>query len=164
MDLFIIRHAWAVAQGDPRWPIDAQRPLTPEGKQRFARLVELLVERGFAPSIVAASPAVRCRQTAEIISRGLIGAPEVVPRDELLGDGDLTSLLTWTDEQAGRHEQIAWVGHAPDVGRMTAALVGPPESYFHFGKGSVAAIRFDDLPEIGRGELRWLVTPKLLGI
>ena len=30
-------------------------------------------------------------------------------------------------------------------------------------KGAVAAIRFEELPEIGGGELKWLATAKLLG-
>ncbi len=51
MDLYIVRHAWAGHFGDPQWPDDAQRPLTEEGKQRFARLVEKLAARDFAPSL-----------------------------------------------------------------------------------------------------------------
>jgi phosphohistidine phosphatase len=163
MDLYIIRHAWAGTSGDPQWPDDAQRPLTAEGKIRFAKVVDLLVERGVAPQIIATSPMVRCRQTAEILSRGVLSAPEVIPRDELLPDGDLQSLLAWTGKQTGKCEQIAWVGHAPDVGQMTALLIGQDDGFIHFNKGSVAAVRFEDLPDTGRGELRWLVVPKLLG-
>jgi len=68
------------------------------------------------------------------------------------------------DERQGRkHQQIAWVGHAPDVNRLAAAMIGDGESVLHFSKGSVAAIEFDDIPALGAGELRWLVTAKVLG-
>ena len=64
MILYVIRHAWAGHYGDPAWPDDSQRPLTDEGRQRFARVVAELVKRGFAPQRIATSPLVRCRQTA----------------------------------------------------------------------------------------------------
>ena len=71
-------------------------------------------------------------------------------------------LVEWIVEQAGEHDEIAWVGHAPDVGRMTAALVGPA-GWIRLAKGAVAAIRFYEQPAVGSGELRWLVTAKMLG-
>ena len=56
MDLYVIRHAWAGHFGDPEWPDDSQRPLTPDGMKRFARMVEILTDRGFQPQIIATSP------------------------------------------------------------------------------------------------------------
>jgi phosphohistidine phosphatase SixA len=53
--------------------------------------------------------------------------------------------------------------HAPDVGRLAAALIGQPEGQIRFAKGAVAAIRFDGPAIAGNGELQWLVTAKVLG-
>jgi phosphohistidine phosphatase len=163
MDLYIIRHAWAGQHGDPAWPDDSQRPLTEEGRERFARMVKKLVERGLAPNLIATSPMVRCAQTAEILAAALGERPEVVPREELLPDGDAEALLAWTAKQARRHDKIAWVGHAPDVSRLAAVALGGRSDEIGFSKGAVAAIEFEDAPEPGGGELRWLVTAKLLG-
>jgi phosphohistidine phosphatase len=169
MDLYIIRHAWAGQYGDPQWPDDSQRPLTDDGKARFAQMVQKLAERGFAPQLIATSPLVRCRQTAEIVAECLSGGthaswvPRLVELDELAPGSDVEGLLRWTAKQAAQHDQIAWVGHAPDVGRLTAALIGQGDGWIRFGKGSVAAVRFSEPPEAGQGELRWLVTAKLLG-
>lgn len=163
MDLYIIRHAWAGHYGDPQWPDDGQRPLTDEGQARFAEVVARLVERGFAPQLIATSPLVRCRQTARIAAEGLPDDPQVVELDELMPGSDLEALLRWTAKQAGEYDRIAWVGHAPDVGRLTAELIGEPDGWIRFAKGAVAAIRFEESPEPGQGELRWLVTAKLLG-
>ena len=163
MILYIIRHAWAGHYGDPAWPDDSQRPLTDEGRERFVRMVRKLAKREFAPQVIATSPLVRCRQTAEIVAEGLSSRPDVVPRDELVPDSDLEGLLRWTNRKAGAVEQLAWVGHAPDVGQLTAALVGGSRAWIRFAKGAVAAVRFPGRAALGEGELRWLVTAKVLG-
>jgi len=164
MIVYIVRHARAGQYGDPAWPDDDQRPLTDEGAERFTRVVEALGRRGFAPEVVATSPLVRCRQTAEIVAGGVPGRPEVVELDALEPGSDLAGLLDWTAQQADRYRQVAWVGHAPDVGRLTALLIGAAEGGIRFAKGAVAAIDFEDLPRRNEGELRWLVTAKMLDL
>lgn len=163
MILYIIRHAWAGHYGDPEWPDDFERPLTEAGRQRFARMVEILIGRGFEPEMIATSPLVRCRQTAEVVARQVSGEPELVESDALAPGSDLEALLAWTTGDAGECAEVAWVGHAPDVGRLTAELVGEEGGWFRFAKGAVAAVRFEDSPRVGEGELRWLVTAKVLG-
>lgn len=162
MDLYIVRHAWAGNYGDPQWPKDDLRPLTEEGKERFALVVQQLVDRGVAPKVIATSPLVRCVETARILAAG-VGKAEVVELDELRPGGDILALLRWTERQARHHEQLAWVGHMPDVSQLAAAMIGQGQGMVHFAKGAVAAVRFDGPPALGGGELRWLVTAKLLG-
>ncbi|MBN2580394.1 MAG: histidine phosphatase family protein [Pirellulales bacterium] len=163
MDLYIVRHAWAGQFGDPQWPDDRRRPLTEEGKERFAVLAALLAERGMKPTRIAASPMVRCLETARLLAKAMSSPAEVVEREELLPDGNVESLLAWTAKQVPTQSQIAWVGHAPDVGFLTLALIGNPSGSLRFAKGAVAAVRFDGKPQLGAGELRWLVTAKMLG-
>lgn len=162
MNLYIIRHAWAEAYGDPQWPDDTQRPLTKKGRKRFATMVNLLCERGVEPSIIATSPMVRCQQTAQIMAENLIVPAVIAVREELLPHGDLASLIAWTAQQAEAHQKIAWIGHAPDVGRITASLIGQESGSIHFAKGAMASVCFDSDIQNGEGELRWLVTAKLL--
>jgi len=163
MILYIIRHAWAGNYGDPDWPDDGQRPLTDEGRVRFTEVVRELAGRGFAPELIATSPFVRCYQTAEIVAGGMAGAPEVLSRPELVPGSDLAGMLQWTGRVAAECKEVAWVGHAPDVGNMTATLIGQPRGSVRFAKGATAAIRFPDMPAPDEGELRWLVTAKVLG-
>jgi len=162
MDLYIIRHAWAWQYGDPQWPDDTQRPLTKKGRKRFAAMATALSRRGPAPSLIATSPMVRCRETAQILAEALGSSPQIVDRDELLPHGDLQSLLAWTAQQGGEHSEIAWVGHAPDVGQLTAALIGQSGASIRFAKGAVAALRFSGPIEVGAAELRWLATARVL--
>jgi phosphohistidine phosphatase len=163
MILYIVRHAWAEDPGNPSWSDDAQRPLTREGQERFAKVVKTLAERGFAPQRIATSPLVRCRETAEIVAKHVRGRPEIIERSELAPHSDLEGILHWSRSQAGECEEVAWVGHAPDVSHMAKALLGSGSGEIRFAKGAIAAIRFDGLPAADRGELWWLVTAKILG-
>ncbi len=161
MLLYIVRHAYAGQHGDPRYRDDSLRPLTTKGRKRFRRSVKKLGQRGFAPSLVATSPFVRCRQTADVIVDRLCPPPELVELDDLKPGGQLGALVAWSNEQGA--EEIAWVGHAPDVDDMAALLVGSRPGAIVFAKGAVAAIGFDDEIVAGQGELRWFVSPKILG-
>src|SRR5574340_586907 len=163
MDIYIVRHAQAGHYGDPKWSEDSQRPLTDDGKDRFSRVVERLVERGFSPQIIASSPLRRARQTAELLAEGMAEKPDVVDVEALAPGGSLKTLLKWTAQLPPEMRQVAWVGHAPDVGHLAAALIGNPEGWIRFAKGACALIRFHGPAEAGHGELRWLVTAKMLG-
>ena len=147
----------------PDFPDDRQRPLTKEGRKRFAKVVERLAERGFQPQIIVTSPLLRCVQTAELIAAGLPGKREIVQRAELEPGSNLDELLQWMNRDLVKYDEVAWVGHNPDVGRMTATLVGAGEDALDFSKGAVAAIRFEDPPASGAGVLHWLATAKILG-
>jgi phosphohistidine phosphatase len=159
MLLYIVRHAWA---GDPQASNDDLRPLTDDGRKRFARMARRMVEAGVAPRLIATSPLVRCVETAQILASEIADS-QIVKLNSLCPGGDWDALLHWTAGHAADHDQIAWVGHVPDVNHLTAALIGQGASSIHFAKGAVAAIEFEDRPAFAQGELRWLVTAKLLG-
>lgn len=167
MILYIIRHAWAGHFGDSEWPDDFERPLSRAGKQRFAEFAETLAGRGFSPQVVGTSPLIRCRQTAELVVSAVEKTSsrrvELVELEALEPGGNFGELLEWTEERAKQFEQIAWVGHAPDVGRLTGALIGQRGGCIRFAKGAVAAVQFHHIPEPGDCELRWLLTAKMLG-
>ena len=161
MILYIIRHAWAGESGDPKYPDDRLRPLTADGRERFKCVVKELARRGFAPSLLATSPLVRCRQTADIAAEHVAKRPKIVELGALQPGSDLQELVRWTSGQS--EEEIGWVGHAPDVSRMAASLLGASAEGLRFAKGSVAAIEFPNgIVPLG-GQLRWLVTAKVLG-
>ena len=161
MFIYIARHAWAYEFGDPRWPDDSLRELEPEGADRFMQVVETLAKRGFAPERVVTSPYTRCRQTADIIARYTDPNPAVTELDALAPGSDLEELIKWT--RTCGSDQVCWCGHAPDVGLMTAALIGDGRANIRFAKGAIAAIRFHGALEEGAGELYWHATAKSLG-
>lgn len=162
MFIFITRHAWAYEFGDPRWPDDSLRELEPEGADRYMQVVEKLTKRGFTPEKIITSPYTRCRQTAEIVAQYSPNRPPVTELDALQPGSDIEAAITWS--RTAGCDQICWVGHAPDVGLMTAALIGDGQANIRFAKGAVAAIRFHGPLQLGGGELYWHATAKSLGL
>lgn len=158
MKLYVIRHAWAADRG--AYPTDAERPLTEEGAKRFSKFARKLVKRGVSPEIVATSPLLRCRQTAEILCDRLGKGSSLEPLDALAPDSDLEKLAAWLSGRRDKVSAVAWVGHAPDVTIITAHWIGGGTLWFP--KGAAACISFDFEIEPSKGELDWLVTPKLL--
>ena len=158
--LYIVRHAYAGQHDDPRWPDDSLRPLTDKGRKQFRRVVKKLARRGFAPEVVATSPLVRCRETADVVCERLSPPPELVELDALQPGSRLEALVEWSNERAV--DTLAWVGHAPDVDCLAASLLGMSDGGIAFAKGAVAAIRFDDKIAPGEGELVWFANPKIL--
>jgi phosphohistidine phosphatase len=161
MRLYIVRHAWAGQHGDPRWPDDSLRPLTEKGTKRFRGVAKRLVKRGFEPTQIATSPLVRCRQTADILIDRLRGKATLSVLEQLSPGAELDALLPWTRQQAPA--DVAWVGHAPDVDHLIAALIGSTEAHISLAKGAVAAIDFEESPAAGAGMLAWLATAEVLG-
>ena len=160
--IYIARHAWAHEFGDPRWPDDAQRELEFDGAERYMQMVETLAERGFEPDAIATSPYVRCRQTADLISRHTVHRPEVNDLAALQPGSDFDAVVAWSRQSDKKN--ICWVGHAPDVGILTAALVGDQSAAIRFAKGAIAAIRYHGELGPSCGELYWHVTAKSLGL
>ena len=160
MFLFIARHAWAGEHGDPRWPDDSLRELTPEGIERYVKVVKALADRGFDPGRIATSPYTRCRQTADIIAKHVKGKPKIEELDALKPGSEIEPLLGWSRAQNGA--DVCWVGHSPDVEYLAAELIG--SVHVRFAKGSVAAIDIGTDVTPGDGQLHWLITAKTLGL
>jgi len=161
MILYIIRHAWAEERDDSRYPNDDLRPLTADGKKRFAKMLDRLTDAKLRPTWIATSPLVRCRQTTDLLAKHLPARPEITELVSLRPDSDLGEILAWTGRR--EDEEVAWVGHAPDVSDFAAALIGDGSASIRFAKGAIAAIRFEGPVDRNAGQLLWLATAGLLG-
>lgn len=160
MIVYIVRHAWAGQGGDPAYPNDDDRPLTEKGRKRFQKLVKKLAKRGFNPLAVATSPLVRAEQTAAVIEEICPAHPPLIVIPALAPGSHLQSLLDWTSSQSPN--DVAWVGHAPDVEMLTGALIGDSACQIRFDKGAVAAVQFSGEVGAGAGELLWLANAELM--
>lgn len=160
MTIYIVRHAWAEDRDEQLYPNDDLRPLARKGRKRFRRMARRLAKRGFDAAQIATSPLVRCRQTADILAEYAPREPLITELDALRPGSHLDSLLEWTGKQEG--QDVAWVGHAPDVEQLAAALIADSGAAIQFDKGAVAAIAFDGPPAAGHGTLRWLAVAELL--
>jgi len=60
-----------------------------------------------------------------------------------------------------RKENIALVGHEPDLGELAAALLGAQRALL-FRKGGICRIDVDRLGSSAMGSLIWFLPPKVL--
>lgn len=162
MILHIVRHAIAHDRDPDRWPDDRDRPLTPEGEERFraaARGLRRLVD---PPELVLSSRLARAWRTAELLEEEA-GWPEPVPMDELEPERPPGQAAEGLAGHAGR-PAVAVVGHDPHLSSLASLLlcgdVGGVE--IELKKGGLIVLGFDGRPGPGAAVLRWAATPKLL--
>ena len=158
-ELYFVRHGLAEDRGDA-WPDDAKRPLTDEGMSRMRKSVRGLSRLGVSVAVILTSPLVRARQTAEILAAGLDPRPSIVTVDSLKPDGAYAAVIADLDKHS-RKTKIALVGHEPMLGELAARLIGSRHA-IELKKGAVCRIDVEILPPAGPGDMRWLLTPKIM--
>jgi phosphohistidine phosphatase len=157
--LFLVRHAIAVERGDKSTD-DAERPLKHEGAARMREITKGLDDLGVKLDLILTSPLVRARQTAELLSKGLKGEPEIKPL-ALLAPGGSPSRIAEALGTLSKSRRIALVGHEPGLGELAAWLIGA-RAAVPFKKGGVCRIDVDEWPPSRQGQLIWLGTPRML--
>jgi phosphohistidine phosphatase len=158
-ELYLVRHGLAEERGD-MWPDDSKRPLTEEGMAGLQKATRGLARLGVSLDIVLTSPLVRARQTAEIVAGGLTPRPAVVNVESLTPEGNYAAVVADLEKHA-RKTRIGLVGHEPAIGELASRLIGSRHP-IEFKKGAVCRIDVDEMPPAGPGNLRWLLTPKIL--
>jgi phosphohistidine phosphatase len=162
VDVYLVRHAAAFGRDPDRWPDDSRRPLTPEGEEEFRHAARGLLELTPRVDVVLSSPYVRAWRTAQILSElDSWPDPESSPVLEptLPPEKATQELLSYAEA-----ESVAVVGHRPGLHELAAYLLTGEADGLEISlkKGGVACIRFEDVPTPGTGDLRWLLTPKVL--
>lgn len=159
MKLLLVRHAIAEdaaifsAAGDS----DAQRPLTEIGRKKMRKGANRLRSQLERIDLLACSPLLRARETAEIIARAFGDLP-VVERPELdyrYPPEDVVSWLAGCPVEG----QVVVVGHEPQLSLLAGLLLaGEPRPLVAFRKGGVALFEFPGCAAAGEGVLHWALT------
>lgn len=163
MNLLVVRHA--IAEDKDVFArtgrSDDLRPLTDDGRAKMRRAADGL--RSVAPEVdlVATSPLVRAKETAEIVA-GAFDVDEVVTIEALRPEAPYEELAAWAaakDGGAGA-KAIAIVGHEPHLsGLVTWLMTGFNDSRLDLKKGAAVLLSFDDGVRRGEGTLLWALTP-----
>jgi phosphohistidine phosphatase len=163
MQVYLLRHAIAETRDPERYPVDADRPLTRDGKTRMARAARGLRALGLRFDLILTSPLLRARQTARIV------APMFRPRPPLralrpLSPGGGTGGVFAALETVPADASVLLVGHEPDLARLAGAMTLEPRADLpvEFKKGGLCRIDFEGPAKPGRGRLVVLLTPKIL--
>lgn len=115
--LYLLRHAKA-SWADPNWS-DIDRPLNERGRHDATELRDYLRRSGARPQLVVCSPALRTRQTLDLIAPGL-ELPAPVTVDERLYAASAQSLWQRVRELPDTIEQVMLIGHNPGMHDLAA--------------------------------------------
>lgn len=184
MDLILIRHAKAYERDALSWPDDSRRPLTEDGIRDFRRLAKRLGRIAPAVEIVESSSFERAWATAGILAERA-GWPKPRRAERLepgsddgsgASDSGRDRMQALARTVAAMHglRTVVWVGHEPMLSSLASFLLaGSVDAMtIDFAKGAALALRFpprtnaNTPPEassvIGRAELLWMVTPRMV--
>lgn len=156
--LFLLRHAkssWRDAG-----LTDFDRPLNNRGVRSAELIGTLLARRHRHPNLILSSPAVRARETAEIVIERAGFAAAVRYVDRLYLASVATLLETILQIEDGQ-TTVMLVGHNPGMEELLFFLTGAMNG---MTTAALAMIRFeiDHWNEIeeGSGQLEWFINPK----
>jgi len=163
MRLYLMRHAIAVARGNPGDARDAQRPLTEDGREQARSVAKGLKRLKADADLIATSPYLRALQTAEQVAQLFGRGMPVKELDALRPDVNPAETSLALNAFAA-HDGIVLVGHEPHLGAWVAELVADRGGMrCRFKKAGVACIEIDRVPPPqGSGTLQWLMSPKQL--
>lgn len=163
MQIHLLRHAIAAPRDAARFPDDAIRPLTRDGRRRMQSAARGLRALGLRFDVILSSPLARTQETAQIAARALRPHPPVkVLRPLAPGGGAGGVLAALSGLPAGA--SILLVGHEPDLSRLAGALVLEHRDALpiEFKKGALCRIDFEGAARLGAGRLIYHLPPRVL--
>ncbi|CAN5925141.1 histidine phosphatase family protein [soil metagenome] len=176
MKLYVMRHG--PAEDDAPTGRDADRVLSPAGRERVRLVAEALEQEGEYPFAILSSPLARSLETAEIVAdvthlarraresdkAQLSGATGGVEIRRELGMGTEKLPLLAELVRAGR-KRVMIVGHEPDLSMLVASLTGQPP-VGGMQKAMVVGVKLIVDPRVAglefRSKARFVLDPKSL--
>jgi phosphohistidine phosphatase len=161
MELFLLRHAEA-GKRLPARAKDADRPLTEEGKEELKLVARAIKNLNVKPDLIVSSPLKRAKETAEITARTIGGKPRTELWDELKPEGSREAFLKRLSSVKAE-SIVLCVGHEPYLTELIGDVThnrGRPMMVLK--KAGIARLSLKSLHPKAEGELKWLLTPRLL--
>ena len=161
MNLFLLRHGLAVDRSQPGFKKDADRPLTPKGKQRLWRVAEAMEDMDLEFDAILTSPLVRAAQTAEIIAEALEVSKKLSSTEHLAPNGNPKLLLEHLHQLEPAPKGVLLVGHEPYLSQLIGLLVaGNTNVLIDLKKGALCKLEIETLRYARCATLAWLLSPK----
>jgi phosphohistidine phosphatase len=154
--LLLVRHANALHKSTEG---DFERQLSPTGLKEALLMANKVKEAGHVPQIIISSEAARAKATA-IIFADTLGLP--APQTQMaIYDGNEKKLLNIINKFPDETDNIALVGHNPDISNLLFLLTG---KHVDVPTCTVALLsfEFDEWEAISRntGDLDWYASPE----
>jgi phosphohistidine phosphatase len=161
VDLYVLRHGEAgkrLAAGSK----DSERALTVAGAKEVEEIAGAIAKLGIKPDLVATSPLARAHQTAAIVAKKLKIKNKLQDWDELKPEGSRIKLY----ERLAKFKpeaSVMVVGHEPYVSSLVSDLAfDGQKGRVVMKKAGLARVGVTSLRPKPKGELRWLLTPKIM--
>lgn len=150
-NLLLLRHAKS-SWKDPDLA-DFERPLNDRGRKAAASIGRYIAQEDINIDLVISSPAVRARQTIELVLRSAKRSVEL-RFDQLIYEASPSRLLEIISQTEDERKSVMLVGHNPGMEELLALLVGGEQ---HMPTASLARVllhskKWDKVPG-GKAEL-----------
>jgi phosphohistidine phosphatase len=157
MLIYLLRHA----EAETLAASDEARRLTPKGDEQALRVGKFCQRQGIEPAVILSSPVTRALQTAKLVAKSL---PEV----ELIeAPWAACSMDPWKAmeelEAYRKFPAVMLVGHQPDLGALTAVLLGMTDVHnLRVRKALLVAIDAAAGLRTGAGTLQFFLPVRLM--
>lgn len=156
--LYLLRHA--KSSWDDRQLSDFDRPLNERGLKAAPRIGALLRKRKIKPGLILSSPALRAKQTAELVCEAA-GLTALLSFEPEIYEASANRLLKIVEGLSDEIDPAMLVGHNPGFAELLAGLTGQTREM------PTAALACIELPiecwsdaTLGSGKLAWLIRAK----
>lgn len=109
--LTLIRHAKSSWQNENL--TDFARPLNKRGQKAAPLMGKIIKEKGYLPSCIIASPAVRALSTARLIAEAIDYPQDTIHTDERIYEAAMLTLLDIVRTCDDAYDDVMLVGHNP---------------------------------------------------
>ena len=156
MEVYLLRHG--IAEDAPPGKTDADRALTPEGRQKLRRVLARARAAGAEPTLILSSPYRRAMETAETAAEALGYRGKIVQTGALAPNA--TPQDTWGELRARRTENaVLLASHEPLMSALLALLLNAPALRADFKKAALVRLDCDRFGPQPYGVLKWMLTP-----
>jgi phosphohistidine phosphatase len=156
--LYLLRHAKS-SWKNPELA-DFERPLNGRGKKAGETMGRLMANENICPELVLSSPAVRARETIEIVFRAAKLQTEL-RYDERIYEAGPMRLLEVISQVENERKSVMLVGHNPGMEELLQLLTGQAArmATAALAKVSLKSLKWSEAVK-KKAVLEWLIKPK----
>jgi phosphohistidine phosphatase len=159
--LYVLRHGIAISRGDPGYPLDSDRPLTPKGIKKIRRVAAGMRRLKVQFDVILTSPYRRALETAFIVGRYYGQGESIQTTSALTPEVLPEEVFRVLQDKYSSCQNLLLVGHEPQLSAFVSTLTsGNPGARPLLKKGGLCKLELEKLQAGKCATLLWLLTPK----
>jgi len=160
MEIYFLRHA--AAENAAPGMKDADRALTPDGRDKLKRVLRRAKHVDVEPGVILCSPYKRALETAEMAAEALGYRRKIVQTEALVPNASPHDV--WQEIRSRRDETaILLASHEPLMSATVAFFLGNPAMLVDMKKSALVRVDCDRFGPEPQGILKWMLTPATAG-